>query len=158
MPGGCAIPPTAPCSTAIADRRLADPASDIADLVARLGPEGRAVYDLVANRDPLLVPALIARLPEAIRAELRRLDLKGRQLPFLTGPVFLVHGEDDTMIPAGESVKLAAALGPRAELYLIEHFAHVDAGTSGLGDSVRLVERRDPHPRRARPASVSLYP
>ena len=123
---------------AIADRRLADPASDIADLVARLGPEGRIVYDLVANRDPLLVPTLIARLPEAIRSELRRLDLKGRQLPFLTGPAFLVHGEDDAMIPAGESVKLAAALGPRAELYLIEHFAHVDSGTNGLGDSLRL--------------------
>ena len=106
--------------------------------MARLGPEGRIVYDLVANRDPLLVPTLIARLPEAIRSELRRLDLKGRQLPFLTGPAFLVHGEDDAMIPAGESVKLAAALGPRAELYLIEHFAHVDSGTNGLGDSLRL--------------------
>ncbi len=123
---------------AIADRRLSDPASDITELVARLGPEGRAVYDLVANRDPLLVPALIERLPEAIRAELQRLDLKGRALPLLAGPVFVVHGEDDTMIPAGESVKLAAALGSRAELYLIERFAHVDAGIGGLGDSLRL--------------------
>jgi fermentation-respiration switch protein FrsA (DUF1100 family) len=69
---------------------------------------------------------------------LHRLDLKGRKLPFLAGPVFVVHGEDDTMIPAGESVKLSAALGSRAELYLIERFAHVDAGTPALGDSLRL--------------------
>ncbi|MGE0260099.1 MAG: alpha/beta hydrolase [Alphaproteobacteria bacterium] len=123
---------------AIADRRLANPAADVADLAARLGPEGRAVYDLVANRDPLLVPALIARLPEAIRAELRRLDLRGRDFPFLAGPVFVVHGEDDAMIPAGESMKLAAALGSRAELYLIEHFAHVDTGTTTIRDSLRL--------------------
>ena len=124
--------------TAIADRRLADPASDIADLVARLGVEGRAVYALVANRDPLLVPELIARLPEAIQTELRRLDLRGRALPYLAGPVFVVHGEDDTMIPPGESAKLAAALGPRAELYLVKRFAHVDAGTATIGDSLRL--------------------
>ena len=77
-------------------------------------------------------------MPEAIRAELRRLDLKGRALPFLAGPVFVVHGEDDTIIPAGESAKLAASLGSRAELYPIERFAHVNAGTAGLGDSLRL--------------------
>ena len=123
---------------AIADRRLVNAGAEVGDLTARLGPEGRAVYDLIDNRDPRLVPALIARLPEAIRQELRRLDLRGRSLPWLAGPVFLVHGEDDAMIPAGESVKLAAALGPRAELYLVERFAHVDAGTAGLGDSLRL--------------------
>ena len=124
--------------TAIADRRLADPAADLADLVARLGPEGHSVYNLVANRNPLLVPALIAQLPEAIRAELRLLDLKGRAFPFLSNPVFVVHGEDDTMIPAGESAKLAASLGARAELYTVERFAHVDVGTATIGDSLRL--------------------
>ena len=65
------------------DRRLANPAANLADLVAHLGPEGHSVYNLVANRDPLLVPALIAQLPEAIGAELRLLDLQGRALPFL---------------------------------------------------------------------------
>jgi fermentation-respiration switch protein FrsA (DUF1100 family) len=124
--------------TAIADRRLANPAAETGDLAARLGPEGRAVYQLIENRDPDQVPELIARLPDAIRRELRRLDLKGRQFPWLAGPVFLVHGEDDPVIPAGESVKLAGALGSRAELYLVERFAHVDAGTASLADSLRL--------------------
>jgi len=123
---------------AIADRRLANPAAEIGDLAARLGPEGRTVYDLIENRDPERVPGLIARLPAAIRRELQGLDLKGRQFPWLAGPVFLVHGEDDPVIPAGESVKLAGALGSRAELYLVERFAHVDAGTTNLADSLRL--------------------
>lgn len=123
---------------AIADRRIANPASSIADLVGRLGPEGRTVYNLIENRDPRLVPKLLAQLPGAVQQELRGLDLQGRELPWLKGPVFLVHGKDDTVIPAGESMKLAGALEPRAELYLIERFAHVDAGTAGLGDDLRL--------------------
>ena len=77
-------------------------------------------------------------LRDGTQQELRSLDLQGRELPSLRGPVFLVHGKDDTVIPAGESMKLAGALGLRAELYLIERFAHVDAGTAGLGDNLRL--------------------
>jgi pimeloyl-ACP methyl ester carboxylesterase len=122
----------------IADRRMANPAADVSDLLARLGAEGRAVYELIDNRDRERVADLIARLPEAIRQELRRLDLKGRDLPWLAGPILLVHGEDDAVIPAGESAKLAAALDPRAELYMIERFAHVDAGGAGFSDSLRL--------------------
>ena len=36
---------------AMARRKLADLDADIADLAAGLGPEGRAVYALVVNRD-----------------------------------------------------------------------------------------------------------
>ena len=136
--------------TLIAARRLANPTAELGDLAARLGPEGRAVYELIDNRDPDRVGELIQGLPNAIRRELRELDLKARDLTAIAGPVVLVHGEDDAIIPSGESVRLAAALGPRAELYLIQHFAHVDAGTTGLGDSlllwnaaVRVLEERD---------------
>ncbi len=122
----------------IADRKLANAAAEIGDLVARLGAEGRAIYELIANRDPERVPALVARLPEPIRQELRRLDLKGRNLPALAGPVLLIHGEDDAVIPYSESAKLAAALGARAELFVVDHFAHIDAGPISLGDSLRL--------------------
>src|SRR4051794_11351581 len=123
---------------AIADRRIANPASSIADLVGRLGPEGRAVYDLVENRDPRLVPKLLAQVPGAVQQELHSLDLQGRELPWLRSPVFLVHGKDDTVIPAGESMKLAGALGPRAELDLIERVGPVDAGPAGLGENFGL--------------------
>jgi pimeloyl-ACP methyl ester carboxylesterase len=127
----------------IGGRRLANPTAELGDLAARLGPEGRAVYELIDNRDPDRVSELIRGLPDAIRRELRDLDLKSRDLTAIAGPVILVHGEDDAIIPSGESVRLAAALGPRAELYLIQNFAHVDAGTAGLGDSLRLWNAAD---------------
>jgi len=122
----------------IAERRLANPAAEIGDLVARLGPDGRGVYDLIINSDPGRVPALIGQLPTAIRDELRRLDLKGRDFRAIAGPVFLIHGRDDAIIPYSESAKLAAALGTRADLTILDHFAHVDAGDIGFADSLRL--------------------
>jgi pimeloyl-ACP methyl ester carboxylesterase len=123
---------------AIARRRLADPNAAIGDLVARLGPEGRAVYALVANRNPRLVPTLVARLPAAIREELARLDLKGKNFGKITGPVFIIHGRDDRVIPYTQSIELAKALGTRAHLYLIDHFAHVGAGARSFIDSLTL--------------------
>jgi pimeloyl-ACP methyl ester carboxylesterase len=124
----------------IAERRLANPAAEIGDLAARLGPDGRAVYELIANGDPARVPGLIGQLPSAIREELRRLDLRGRDFRAIAGPVFLIHGRDDAIIPYNESVKLAEALGPRADLTILDHFAHVDAGDIGFADSLRLWE------------------
>jgi pimeloyl-ACP methyl ester carboxylesterase len=137
----------------IAKRRLAKPRAEIGDLVARLGPDGHAVYDLVSNGDPARVRGLIGRLPAAIRDELRRLDLKGRDFRTVGGPVFLIHGRDDAIIPYTESVKLAAMLGPLADLTILDHFAHVDAGDIGFTDSLRLwdaairiLEQRDRPP------------
>ena len=123
---------------AIARRRLADPNAAIGDLTARLGPEGRATCALVANHNPRLVPALIARLPAPIREELARLDLRGKNFDEITGPVFLIHGRDDRVIPYTQSIELAKALGSRAHLYLINHFAHVGAGAQSFTDSLRL--------------------
>jgi hypothetical protein len=55
--------------------------------------------------------------------------------------------------PYSESVKLAAALGAQADLTILDHFAHVDAGDIGLADSLRLwdaairiLEQRDRPP------------
>jgi pimeloyl-ACP methyl ester carboxylesterase len=134
----------------IGERRLTNPAGEIGDLVARLGPDGRAVYDLVSNSDPARVPALIGRLPAAVRDELRRLDLRGRDFRAITGPIFLIHGRDDAVIPFSESVKLAEALGPRADLTILDHFAHVEAGDIGFADglrlwdaAIRILEQRD---------------
>jgi fermentation-respiration switch protein FrsA (DUF1100 family) len=89
---------------------------------------------------------------------LRRLDLKSRDLRGLPGPLIIVHGRDDAIIPYSESVKLAEAVGARAELFLIDHFAHVDAGVTGFGDSLRLwsaavrvLEERDRGPAASGP-------
>jgi pimeloyl-ACP methyl ester carboxylesterase len=122
----------------IAARRLADPQAAIGDLAVRLAPEGRAVYALLVNRNPRLVPRLVAHLPAAIREELDRLDLKGRDLAAIQGPVFIIHGRDDRVIPYSESVELAKALGARAHLSLLDHFAHVGAGARSFTDSLAL--------------------
>ena len=147
----------------MAERRLESVEADIGDLVPRLGAEGRAVYALLANRDPDRVPALIASLPEVVRRDMAALDLKRRDLSKLSARLILVHGRDDSIIPYSESKALAAALPEgQAKLYVVNSLAHVRLGATGLGDTLvlwraiyRLLEERDaaPPPRAAEPAA-----
>jgi hypothetical protein len=60
---------------AMARRKIGDPDADVSDLTEGLGPDGRAVEALLANRDPDQVPALLAALPPPIVAEVHALDL-----------------------------------------------------------------------------------
>jgi hypothetical protein len=123
----------------IADRKLDDLDADIADLRARLGPEGRAVMALLDNRDPDRVPALIDALPAPIRADLEALDLERRDLSQLPFDLILLHGRDDPIIPSTESQALAAAVPDgRASLYVLDRLAHIDLSPGGLLDSLGL--------------------
>lgn len=123
--------------SAMARRRLQDLSAPIEDLAAGLGPEGRSVHALVTNADPERVAALIAALPEPIRADMAALDLAGQDLSGAPPDALLIHGRDDTIIPASESVALAAALPGAPELVLLDDLAHADlaagrdAGTGG---------------------------
>ena len=100
---------------------------------ARLGPDGRAVYDFIVNQDPERVAELIGRLPAAVRADIAALDLAGRDLAGLQAELILVHGFDDNIIPFGESIALAAAAPQgRARLYLLQGLQHVDRDFRGL--------------------------
>ncbi|MFQ5776319.1 MAG: hypothetical protein ACE5GS_17510, partial [Kiloniellaceae bacterium] len=124
---------------AMAERKLRDLQADIADLVAKLGAEGGAVYALLANDDPEAVPGLVAALPEGVRADLAALDLKRRDLSALEADLILVHGRDDAVIPYTESAALAAAAPEhRTTLVLVDNLAHVDLGPGGLIDAARL--------------------
>ncbi|MEW5792314.1 MAG: alpha/beta hydrolase [Pseudomonadota bacterium] len=108
--------------------RLKNPQADIAALAPRLGPEGRAVYDLLTNSDPRRTPALIARLPPKFLAVIDALSLHNKDLGHLRARLLLVHGMDDNLIPYTESIRLAQAM-PRgqARLYLIHHIlVHVE--------------------------------
>lgn len=135
----------------IVRRRVSNLDADIGDLRARLGPEGQAVYALIANRDPDRVPRLIAALPRAVRLELAALDLKGRDFSGFAAQLILIHGRDDAVIPYTESAALAAAVpAGRAALYLVDSLAHVDLGPTGVVDTFilwralyRLLEERD---------------
>ncbi|MFQ5985638.1 MAG: alpha/beta fold hydrolase, partial [Alphaproteobacteria bacterium] len=137
---------------AMAERKLENPKAEIGDLVAKLGPEGRAVHALLVNDDPQRAPALIAALPGAVRADMFALDLKNQDLSKLAARLILVHGRDDAIIPYSES-KALAAVAPQAELYVVDSLAHVDLGLSGLIDTVilwgavyRLLAERDAAP------------
>ena len=125
--------------TAMAERKLDDLEAEVSDLVARLGPEGRAVHDLLTNDDPDAVPGLIARLPKAIRDDMAGLDLARRDLSQLGAEMILIHGRDDAVIPYTESQALAAAVpADRVHLYLVDNLAHVDLGVGDLDDVVTL--------------------
>ena len=123
----------------MAERKMANLEADITDLVAALGAEGRAVHALLANSDPDRVPALIAALPEGVRADIAALDLKRRDLSKLQARLILVHGRDDAIIPYSESKALAAAAPEgQAALYVVDSLAHVDLGAAGLIDILIL--------------------
>ncbi len=120
-------PAERPALAELIARSQEHPEADVADLVGRLGPQGWAVYALVDNRDPELVPGLVAALPAAVRRDIEALDLSRQDLTSLNAQVLLIHGRDDPLIPYTESVAFAHALGPdRASLYVLSGLSHVD--------------------------------
>jgi pimeloyl-ACP methyl ester carboxylesterase len=118
----------------IARRKLHDPASVVDDLTARLGPEGRAVWQLLANGDRERVPALIGTLPPRVREALEGLNLAALDLSRLPATLLLVHGSDDPILPPEGSIALAAAV-PSSELYRIDSLTHVEITLASIGDA-----------------------
>lgn len=126
--------------TEIARRRLRDREADTGDLEARLGDEGRTVLALLSNPDPDHVPALIAALPQAIRADLARLDPRRLPLGALKSRFVLIHGIGDRFIPESESRAFARALFPgQADLYLAGGLNHVTPEPLGILDGLTLL-------------------
>ena len=123
----------------ISDRKLTDPGADITELSSRLGPEGRSVFALLANREPDRVPELIAALPTGVVEDMVALDLKRRHLASLKARFVLVHGRDDPIIPETESQRLGGVL-QHADLYLIDSLDHVDPKPAGLVDKFKLLQ------------------
>jgi len=111
----------------IASRGLANPSSDIGPLVAELGPNGRAVMNLVGSRQEDLTRQLLDRLSPVARAELARLSPIA-VVPRLRARLLIAHGADDDSIPFTESLRLAEAAGPRARVVVLETFHHTGPG------------------------------
>ena len=109
-------------------RRTRDPHADLTPLAAQLSAAGRTVYALAANSDPARFPELLARLPQAMRADIARLDLSRHDLKRLKAQLILVHGKNDNLIPYPESLALAAAVPKgQATVFLIHRvLGHVD--------------------------------
>ena len=108
--------------------RTRDPHADLTPLAAQLGAAGRTVYALAANNDPARFPDLLARLPQAMRADIVRLDLSRHDLKQLKARLILVHGKNDNLIPYPESLALAAAAPKgQATVFIIHRvLGHVD--------------------------------
>jgi pimeloyl-ACP methyl ester carboxylesterase len=123
----------------IAHAKLADPDVDVRRLEAGLGSGGRAMIALVRNADPERVPELVAALPEPVRGDIEYLDLSRRDLRYLRADLLLIHGRDDPLVPATESLALAAAVPPgRADVFVVGNLSHVEVHPGGIPDSLLL--------------------
>ncbi len=125
---------------AIKDAKIRDARAPVQHFVDVLGPEGRAVYALIANQDPEKVPQLIAALPKAMLTDLQALDIARRDLASLKPEFFLIHGRDDPIVPETQSAALANALpAGKAQLFLTDSLNHVDPQPVGLTDKLTLL-------------------
>jgi dienelactone hydrolase len=110
----------------IAEAKARNPALDAGPLAATLGPEGRATYELLVNRDPERVPTLVEALSPSVREQIRFLS-PSRVVRDLRARLFVVHSDPDDFIPVTESLRLAAALESRGNVHLavLTVFDHV---------------------------------
>ena len=107
----------------MARRKLAYPGDDTRAIESTLGHEGHAILALVLNRQEDAVARLLAQLPAGARDALARLsplDAVAR----IHARVLIAHGIGDDSIPFTESLRLAAAAGPRTHLALFRTFHH----------------------------------
>ena len=95
-------------------------------LPSDLTPEGRSVYNLLVNRDPEKVEALVSRLAPSIREMIEQLS-PSRRISRLSAYAIIVHSDPDPFIPHTESLALAKALGysGRVRLDIVRLFRHV---------------------------------
>lgn len=93
---------------------------------AGLGAEGRAVFDLLANRDPSRTPALLERAPAPVRRLAEDLSPSSR-IERIRVPVDVLHSREDPATPAVESEELVRALRPHTEarLRIVGSLRHV---------------------------------
>jgi dienelactone hydrolase len=110
----------------IAEAKAKDERVDATPLARDLGPEGRAAYEVLTNRDPARVEALLAATGPLLREHLVVLS-PARIASDIRARVYLVHSDPDPFIPHTESLKLAEALASsgNARVTLLRIFDHV---------------------------------
>lgn len=123
---------------AIAERRTRADDAPIDDLAAGLGPEGRALLDVMTNDDPEAVDGLLEDLPPAIGDQLTALSPARYDLDHLEGRLILIHGRDDTLIPFTQSIALGDAVAG-SEVFVIDGFSHIDRSGMGLDGKLQLI-------------------
>lgn len=104
---------------------------------AGLDPEVRAVYELLANRDPARTEELAEGLSPAVRGQLSRFS-PSSVAERLRVPVVAMHSRDDPAVPVAEALRLARAL-PEARMVRVGSFRHVDFTSAGPGGLLAAV-------------------
>lgn len=96
------------------------------ELWRRLSGEGKAVYQLLNNKDPERTEELFLQLPPRLQRTIEVLS-PSRYLRDLRAYLFIVHGVPDDFIPHTESLHLYDALPDqgKAHLVLLSIFSHV---------------------------------
>lgn len=104
-----------------------------------LSPEGRAVLEVLLNRDPARAAALYESLPQSLKDRFDRLS-PSQSLEWLQAKIFVMHDRNDTYVPYSESRALVQALTsyPRKHYTEFELFKHMhpQGGLTGL-DALR---------------------
>ena len=92
-----------------------------------LSPSGKAMYELLTNRDPSKVGELASKLDPGVLSALESLS-PSSHIAQLCTDVLIIHDIDDPDIPYVESLKLADAIHGRLgnHLLLTRMFYHVD--------------------------------
>jgi pimeloyl-ACP methyl ester carboxylesterase len=96
-----------------------------------LDPAGRALYELLINRDPGRTAELADRLAPEAREVLTRFS-PASVADGIRAPVIAMHARGDPAVPHAESLRLARGL-PQARVLTVGSFRHVDFRGSGPG-------------------------
>jgi hypothetical protein len=105
-----------------------------AALVKSLGPEGRALYDFLINKDQERFDLLYENLPVALREQVYQLS-PARAVKYIRASFIIAHGMEDYSIPYTESLRLADAVGDarRVHLELLPQFMHIEPVEPSMG-------------------------
>ena len=92
---------------------------------------GRAVYELIRNRDPARVAGLMETTEPAVRDYLESLSLRP-VVSQVKARLLIGHGDTDPLIPSTESLRLADALPDpgRVHVAILKVVSHVDTRLS----------------------------
>ena len=112
-----------------ADLAPAASRAGLAEALARRDPsdlsaDGRALYELLVNRDPERTRELVARLSPRARRVFERFS-PSSVAGGIEAPVIAMHSLDDPAVPFAEAIRLSRGL-PEARLVVVRGFRHVD--------------------------------
>ena len=108
---------------------------------------GKSARSLPATADPQSIAHEMATrylVTGSLRLSGPEIHVNGRLVDARTGMVLsadllLIHGRDDPLIPATESLALAAAVPPgHAEVFVVGNLSHVDIHPGAIPDTLEL--------------------